>query len=234
MYRIGREEIEELIRAEEESCATVCVCFQNRFSPETQKMLEIINEDGGALTAFGALFWNRNEEYYTSSGWRGKMKTEGGGVMINQAIHTIDLLTLFLGIPKKLWATKSNHHLKSVIDCEDSCEGMIEFESGKRANFYATTSFSGPDKTIVYVKTKNHKIEYSHPTILVDDKPIHLEAGNVYIGKECYGTGHPYLIAAFYKAIEEGAPSPIPLTSAQYAVRILLAAYESNDKETLI
>ncbi len=231
---ISQAEIDKLIKEEEKSKATVCVCFQNRFAPETEEILRIVEADGGAISAFGAIFWGRNENYYTESGWRGSIKTEGGGVMINQAIHTIDLLTLFLGKPKKLWATKSNHHLKGIIDCEDSCEGLIEFENGKRGNFYATTSFAGGDKTILYIKTQNHKIELSYPALIVDGKVLDVDFNHSFIGKECYGTGHPFLIKKFYDALANGEPSPVPLSSAQYAVRILLAAYRSNDEEAYI
>jgi predicted dehydrogenase len=154
--------------------------------------------------------------------------------MINQAIHTIDLLTVLFGKPKKLWATKSNHHLKGIIDTEDSCEGLIEFENGKRGNFYATTSFTGGDKTILYVRTANHKIELSYPALIVDGKALDIDFEHSYIGKECYGTGHPLLIAKFYNALSLGEPSPVPLSSAQYAVKIIIAAYESCDEEILI
>ena len=54
------------------------------------------------------------------------------------------------------------------------------------------------------------------------------------IGKPCYGSGHFILIKAFYNALRTGAPTPVSLESAQWAIRILLAAYKSNDEEVEI
>lgn len=231
---ISTEEIEQLIKAEKESTASVCVCFQNRFISATNHALRVIENDGGAITANFSLFWNRSEKYYTDSGWRGKYATEGGGVMINQAIHSLDLLTLFLGKPTKVCATTANHHLKNVIEVEDTCEGIIEFESGKKANFYATSSASGYDYTSICVTTKNHVIRLDLPNVTVDG--VYTSYANEIhsVGKACYGNGHVKLINMFYDAIVNGAKMPVTLEEAQYAVRILLAAYKSNDNETII
>ena len=156
---INRDEIEKIINAEKKSKGKVCVCFQNRFNPATVRAKQLVKEDGGAIAAYGTIFWERNLEYYKQDVWRCTMAASGGGVMINQAIHTIDLLCYFLGIPKKICATKANHTLKGVIDVEDSCEGVIEFEGGKRGNFYATNAFKKYDAQTVFVLTEKHRIE---------------------------------------------------------------------------
>ena len=229
---ISNEEIAKLLEAEKLSKAKICVCFQNRFNPSPVLAKRICDADGGAIGAFGSVFWERTKEYYTLSGWRGSMETEGGGVMINQAIHTIDLLCYFLGIPQKICATKANHHLKGVIDVEDSCEGLITFESGKTGNFYATTSFHGYDTTTVFIATKNHKIEIRSPYLYVDGQIVEdTNQTYSYVGKECYGNGHKYLIGEFYNALRDNKEVPVTLESAQYALRILLAAYNSYDNE---
>lgn len=233
---ISTEQIEQLIAAEKESEAQVCVCFQNRFNPSTVLAERLVEEDGGAMAAFGTVFWYRSEPYYTESGWRGAYATEGGGVMINQAIHTIDLLCYYLGKPKSVIATTSNHHLKGIVEVEDSCEGIVKFENGKTANFYTTTSFAGKDTTIVCIVTnKKRKIQ-------IQDSALYLDGNKIedptlvqdFYGKECYGNGHMYLIAKYYDALKNGKEMPVTLESAQYALRILLAAYESKDNETKI
>ena len=164
------------------------------------------------------------------------MATEGGGAMINQAIHTIDLLCHFLGKPVSLTATTSNHHLKGIIEVEDSCEGRITFESGRLANFYATTSFNTRDCTELCLITKNHRIDIREPYIYLDGRPVddfEIEDSE-YVGKMCYGHGHKYAIADFYDALAEGHAVPVSLESAQYALRIILAAYASNGEVTEI
>ena len=228
---INREQIEAMLEAEKRSSAKICVCFQNRYNPSTIKAKEIADADGGVITAYGSVFWERNEPYYTESGWRGAYATEGGGVMINQAIHTIDLLCYYLGTPVSLIATKAKHHLKNVIEVEDTCEGIIYFENGIQANFYATTSALGTDDTLIILQTKNHRIELRLPNITVDGVTTSYEKDVQYVGKKCYGNGHEQLIARYYDALENGKDVPVSAESAKYALRILLAAYKSHDLE---
>lgn len=232
---ISNEELNALIEEEEKSEAKVCVCFQNRFNPSTTVAKALADADGGVLSAYGSVFWCRSISYYTESGWRGKYATEGGGVMINQAIHTIDLLCEFLGKPLSVTATKANHHLKDIIEVEDTCEGLITFEGGRRANFYATTSFNGKDATTLYLVTKNHTIQIQYSAVYYDG--VKIEDPSLvadFCGKECYGNGHQYLINKFYQALADGAEMPVQLKDATYALRVLLAAYKSNDTEIIL
>lgn len=233
---ISNDELEIMKRAEEASEAKICVCFQNRFNPSTTIAEKIAEEDGGIISAFGSVFWYRSEPYYTNSGWRGAYATEGGGVMINQAIHTIDLLCHFLGKPESVIATKANHHLKGIIEVEDSCEGIVRFENGKKANFYATTSFEGRDATILYLVTeKKRAVQIQYSSVYVDGEKIDDPSlVTDFVGKECYGNGHNYLIAKYYDALASDKDMPVTLESAQYALKILLAAYNSSDEETKI
>lgn len=233
---ISCEEIAEIMKAESESSAKVCVCFQNRFNPSTILAERIAKEDGGVKSAFGSVFWYRDEKYYTNSGWRGKFATEGGGVMINQAIHTLDLLCYYLGKPESVMATVANHHLKDIIEVEDSAEGIITFDNGKKANFYTTTSFDGRDATILYLVTeKKRRIQLQYSAVYVDGEKVEDPSlVSDFIGKECYGNGHMYLIENYYDALKNNKEMPVTLESAQYALRILLASYKSNNEETKI
>ena len=222
-----QEEIPALLAAEQRSPAKLCVCFQNRFNLPVKEAGRRIAEDGGVISAFASVAWERSESYYRSGDWRGKQETEGGGVLINQAIHTIDLLCYFLGKPKIVEATTANHHLRGVIEVEDTAEARITFEDGRIACLYATTAFPGGDFTNILLRTKNHRLEIRGNRLLVDDEIVLTEQFDP-LGKACYGSGHAKLIAAFYRAIAEGKDSPVPGTSAQYALRILLAAYRSG------
>ena len=231
---ISCEDADELIKLEEQSDARLCVCFQNRFLKAVTDAKKIIAEDGGVEAAYCSVFWKRTKEYYVASGWRGKYATEGGGVMINQAIHTLDLLTQFIGKPKSVRATTANHHLDGIIEVEDTCEGIIYFENGKQANFYATTSALGSDDTLMVLETKNHRIELRLPNITVDGVTTSYENDIHVIGKKCYGNGHEQLIARYYEALATGDEMPVTAKSAKCALSILLAAYKSKDKEIFI
>ena len=230
---INRDEITALLEAEKKSKASVTVSFQTRYNKANMIAKKIAEEDG-IISAYCSNFWQRTNEYYTESGWRGAYATEGGGVMINQAIHNIDHLIGLLGKPIALYATKSNHKHKGIIEVEDTCEGMVEFENGLVGNFYATNAFTGASRTSIFVKTTNHLLEIRNNKLFIDDKIVEDDDASAFLGKEVYGNGHVILIKKFYEAIENETEMPITLESAQWALRLLLAAYESNDERTLI
>ena len=95
------DEIPRLIEAERASRGRICVCFQNRTNAAVVEMQRLIEAYGGKEAVKGCramVSWYRDAQYY-SDDWHGKMATEGGGVLINQAIHTLDLLLYLCGEP---------------------------------------------------------------------------------------------------------------------------------------
>lgn len=230
---ISTVEITELIEAEKKSRAKVAVSFQTRYNKANMIAKRIAEEDG-MVSAYCSLFWQRTNEYYTESGWRGAYSTEGGGVMINQAIHSIDHLISICGKPVAVTATTSNHKHKGIIEVEDTCEGMVEFENGIFGNFFATNAFRGDSKTTLFFKTANHELEIRNSKLYIDDKLAEDTETAGYLGNEVYGDGHLTFIKKFYEAIEDGTEMPITLESAQWPLRLLLAAYKSNDERVLV
>jgi UDP-N-acetyl-2-amino-2-deoxyglucuronate dehydrogenase len=112
--------------------------FQARFGDAARQVKTAI--DGGR---FGRLVlascyvkWNRTSEYYT--GWKGKLSEDGGGVIINQAIHGVDLLQWFAGMPAEVfaWSTQRVHQIES----EDTCVAALKFPSGALGTIEGTTA----------------------------------------------------------------------------------------------
>ena len=132
---ISIDDLGQIIKTAHESDAQLGVCLQNRYEPAIIRLHELAGDDPkGAL---GVVSWNRDEKYYASGEWRGKWVTEGGGVMINQAIHTLDLLQWICGMPEYVTAHVSNDSLKGVIEVEDTASALFECKGGKRINFFA-------------------------------------------------------------------------------------------------
>ena len=104
-----------------------------------ENLKEIINSDvyGKVIGIKGLVTWNRPKEYYTVKPWRGKMDLAGGGVMINQAVHTLDLMQLLGG---KIESIKGNvdNFLDYDIEVEDTANAIINFENGAKGVFFAT------------------------------------------------------------------------------------------------
>ena len=128
-------QLDQLKQAVYASKAKLGLCYQNRYNPSYRAAKEFIASGaaGKVLGARGLVTWNRPAPYYTQSEWRGKLATEGGGVLINQAVHTLDLLSDLLGRPDWIDASLSNHHLKGLIEVEDTLRRIFVLVKKLRA-----------------------------------------------------------------------------------------------------
>jgi len=135
------EDAEKMISAAEASSAKLEIIFQNRYNTSTQSIKKAL-ESGELGKVHGGhlqVTWNRSEAYYTSSNWRGRWATEGGGVLINQAIHTFDLMNYFLGKPTAVNGSAANR-THPFIEVEDVAEGVISY-GDINVSFYATNNY---------------------------------------------------------------------------------------------
>lgn len=179
--------------------------------------------------------WMRNEEYYGSSDWRGRMATEGGGCLINQSVHTLDLLAGLLGKPVEVEAEIFNHHLKESIEVEDTVEAYITFETKEgtcHGTFYATNAFCTDSIPIIEVVCENMVLRVEDPTLTIiypDGTTEHpeLEKGDVAIGKRYWGNGHKKAIGEFYDSIENGTEFLLDFNNTDASNRLMFAIYKS-------
>ena len=232
------EEAERLLAAEAASKGKLCVCFQNRTNPAMVKMRELVSAASKVYGARANVSWYRDASYYSDE-WHGKRALEGGGVMINQAIHTLDLFLYYCGIgcgkPVSVEATTANRHLKGVIDVEDTCDARITFESGAVGLFTATSAYVKDSQNIIEIVTSEGDYLLYGEHLYHNGVPISVEKNDrTILGKACYGNGHERLIAEYYDALKQDGAVPISLSSALPAVRILLASYESSEQKKTI
>ena len=116
--------------AEQQGLVAGCI-FQNRFAAVATALFEQIQAGVfGTLTSARVDFGcTRTKDYYHDD-WHGTWEHEGGGLLINQAIHTIDLLCWFCGQPTTVTGTVDNQRLQGVIEVEDEAHGTVTFTSG--------------------------------------------------------------------------------------------------------
>ncbi len=229
---ISEAELDRLLKAEKTSSAKISVCFQNRLNASVIAAHELADRFGGVVSARASVTWNRDEAYYRSEEWRGKAKTEGGGVLINQAIHELDLMIGFLGTPLNVAARVANHRHVGVIDVEDTAELLIGFDGGATGFFTATTAFGCDAPNFNELFCRNGKrISLLGDRLYLDGEPFNVPGdGHSSPGKECWGAGHIRLIRRFYEALKTGDPMPVTLSSAAVPLRVLFAAYLSSQR----
>ncbi len=216
----------------------VCVMLQTRMNTAVSEFKRIVREDkslGSLIGGFAAMTWHRDREYYEQDAWRGKWETEGGGVLINQAVHLIDLVSYLAGDIKSVVGSISNKTLSGVIEAEDTADAIFYLANGANVCYYATNG---------YVSNLPMRLELQFENILLryaDDRLYRVENGDVtvvakngekYAGKKYWGNSHTFVIDNFYN----GGEYPT-LADAENSTKALLSFYESaknNSREIMI
>jgi UDP-N-acetyl-2-amino-2-deoxyglucuronate dehydrogenase len=132
---------DEIIAAQQASGRLVTVISQHRFDPATEVTIEAISkgELGRLTSGIASIDWWRGQTYYDSGDWRGTWELDGGGALMNQGVHTVDLLVATLGRPVEVFAyTGTLAHER--IEVEDVAVGVVRFESGALGVLHASTA----------------------------------------------------------------------------------------------
>jgi UDP-N-acetyl-2-amino-2-deoxyglucuronate dehydrogenase len=137
---ISTARADALVEATDGAGVKLGVFFQDRLKPDVVRMKRLV--DAGALgrpiLASGRVKWYRPPEYYSGSRWRGTQALDGGGAVINQAIHTLDLLLMLFGPIARVDAKVATR--LHDIEVEDTAVAALEFESGALGVFEASTA----------------------------------------------------------------------------------------------
>ncbi|MBR5528615.1 MAG: Gfo/Idh/MocA family oxidoreductase [Clostridia bacterium] len=227
-------EAEKIVHASEICGKKVCVSFQNRLINTTLTAKEIINsgEMGKLLGAKCFVAWHRSGKYYTESGWRGKFATEGGGVLMNQAIHTLDLLYYFLGEPESVKGHASLNRNVIITDVEDTAEAFIHFKNGATAIFYATNcNVVNSDVEIELYFEKGSLLVRNESLYCVtaDGMTEICKNENLLDGKSYWGNGHMRMIGNFYSALDGKDCYFCDIKDSVPVLKIIAEIYKNSD-----
>jgi UDP-N-acetyl-2-amino-2-deoxyglucuronate dehydrogenase len=136
---ITTERVDEILRAADAAKVRVAPIFQGRFGEgaRTVKAAIAAGRFGRLVLASAYVKWHRTAQYYT--GTRGMLAVDGGGAMMAQAIHAVDLLQWFAGMPEEVfcWSTRAVHQ---AIEAEDTASAALRFPSGALGVIEATTA----------------------------------------------------------------------------------------------
>jgi UDP-N-acetyl-2-amino-2-deoxyglucuronate dehydrogenase len=230
---------------------TVTVISQHRFDPAARLVHERVaaGELGRITSGLASIAWWRTQDYYDSGDWRGTWAFDGGGALMNQGIHTLDLLVWLLGEPVEVfgWSDRLAHER---IEVEDTIVATIRFASGALGAILATTAaYPG-----VTVRLAVHGDRGS--AVIEDDRLAYFHAAADSAGVGAYGAGAsanqaPTLLASesgalasadpgaisahghaeqyrdFLDAIEQERPPLVTVADAIRNVAVIRAIYES-------
>jgi predicted dehydrogenase len=224
---VSLEAADRLIDVEQETGRTVAVISQRRFQHAPAFVHQAVAEGKlGRITAGIAesAFW-RSQEYYDSGGWRGTVALDGGGALMNQGIHVVDLLLWMMGEPTEVQAY-SGLLAHERIDVEDTVAATVRFRSGAIGSILATTSaYPGrPVRLSVYGDRGSAVIEHedlSYFQTAGDDPAPEPD------GAQSVDDAHRAQYVDFIEAVRDGRPPLIGTLEARRALEVVLGVYES-------
>jgi predicted dehydrogenase len=228
--------IEECERAQ----VKLGVCFQDRTAPDIARLKQLIDAGrvGKPVLASGYVKWYRPPEYYANSRWRGTRAWDGGGALMNQGIHTIDLLLWLMGDVERVYAkTVTALH---QIEVEDTVVATLEFRNGAVGTIEAGTSIypgyqrriemTGSEGTIVmeHDRIVTADLRTSAPTVVIQGESNANASASSPIVSDV--SGHRRLIEDFLRAIETGGQPVCDGREGRRSVELIEAIYESSRK----
>ena len=133
--------VDEMIKICDEAGVMLSGIFPRRFNDSTHIFKEALDAGrlGKVVLCDTAIKWWRTQEYYDSGAWRGTWDLDGGGALMNQSIHTIDLMLYLMGDVKSVSASGGLETHRG-IEVEDVAVAMVEFQSGARGVIQASTA----------------------------------------------------------------------------------------------
>ena len=215
------------------------VCLQNRMNETTEALKEIIDsgEYGKIIGIRGFVPWRRDKSYYDAQPWRGKWKYAGGGSMINQSLHTLDLLYFLGGDIKKLHAVVGQTN-EYGVEVEGDVIARLEFANGARGLFFATNNNWTNESVQIRVAMEKGifhsedntlwKIEKDNTRTVICKAPV-LEGIKFY-----YGASHSRMIERFRLAVENNTDDYIHVKDGTTVIRLMDSIFRSANTSALV
>lgn len=211
----------------------LAVCFQNRFNPTSIKAKEVI--DSGVLGDIkgikGIVTWYRTESYYKESDWRGYWKTAGGGVLINQAIHTLDLMQWFGGEMEGIMGHADTRCFRNAAEVEDTAEATIFFKNGAKGIFYGTNCYTDNSAVLIEVHCEKGLLTIQDGELYMtrNGKRELLACDQTASGEKAYwGLSHEKLIKHFYECLLHDRTDYISASDAAASIEMIEGIYKSS------
>ncbi len=239
---ITLKKVDKMIEAHEKAGTTLGCVFQVRYTECLTHLRNAIAQGRfGVLTYAGSYVpWYRTEQYYKDS-WHGTWKMDGGGALMNQSIHMIDLMCDMVGLPDSVQAFANNIGHPG-IEAEDTAVAALRFKSGMLGIIYGTTSsypghfkrfeITGTKGTVVFLEDSFSvwKFEDSRP----EDKEIIEKYGNVSSGQggvlnpaDIPYKLHTNQVRDFVDALDKNRKYRVNGQEARKSVALILAIYKA-------
>lgn len=233
---ITEDGLDRMIQKTTDAGVQMAVIFQNRLSTDVYRVKRGIEQGafGKPILANFAMYWHRTQDYYDANGgWRGTWALDGGGALMNQAIHQVDQLQWMMGGVQEIKAFTST--LNHSIETEDTAAVAIVFENGALGSITATTCADRdyPFRIEIVGTEGRATLEQNaltlwESTMEPDDIELTAEDHSLVDGWEAgekWGLSHQRQLRAIFEQIRSGASPYVSGPEARLAVDTILAIY---------
>lgn len=209
------------------------ICLQNRFNESVEALKTIIDSGnyGRVCGAKGVVPWARSRDYYETKPWRGKWDTAGGGCMINQSVHTLDLL-YYLGGPVSGVKASVGQLLDYGIEVEDTVMANLFYENGAHGLFMATNANYKNESVQIGIQLEQAEFaiidNVLYRMLPEGGREVLAEDARLSGTKFYYGASHGKLIGKFYESIENKNQDYIHVKDALMSIRLIDSIQESG------
>ena len=229
----------ENVRIAKEKGLKYGIIFQCRYNNTSKLVKENLENGklGKVISARVVLTWSKPDSYYSLSDWKGTWDKEGGGVIIDQAIHSLDLANWFINDePIEVQAHLSNRG-HSIMEVDDTGEGFIRYKNGATLSFWAMNNYGCDDAIEIRLFCENGKVTMSYDDVLIafndgTNLTTCTQNDGIYYenGKDYWGFQHIRQIADFYRAVEEDRQPQISGEEALKIQRLICDIYEQGHR----
>lgn len=234
--------IDQMIEAAEKHKIMLGCIFQSRFGKAEQMLKRLLEEGAFGQVVLGEadVRWFRSQEYYESADWRGTWKYDGGGALMNQSIHSIDLLQWYLGPVTRIfgWAKR----LVRQIEVEDTAVAVLEFQRGALGVIKGCTSVAPGFARKLGIYGSKGSAEIVGESLVYYD--FQSPMGKVLVKEEEDRTSsdpmafpyqnHKRQLQDFLNAVQEGRPPLVDGKEARKSVEIILGIYKASKEGTVV
>lgn len=234
---VDYESAAKAVEVAEEKKLKFGVIFQCRYNNPAQLVKKAVTSGklGKILSARSILTWNRSDDYYNSSDWKGTWDKEGGGVVIDQAIHSIDLVNWIVDSEIESVSCSMHNRGHKIVDVEDSAEGFITYKNGVKYGFYCMNNYACDEPIEIRMFCENGKVTFSYHDayIVYNDGSVEEAHENNKTnaadgGKDYWGSWHVRQIRQYYNALLGKEELEISGAEALKTHKLIMELYEKG------
>lgn len=229
---------ERMVKAAKKNKVKLGVISQNRYNPGSQLVKKnLLNKRLGKVKAAKlVLTYCKPDSYYKKSDWKGRLKLEGGGVLIDQAIHFVDVLRWLINDEVEYVEANTARRQHEFIEVEDLAEGIIKFKKGAYVCFYLMNFYSFDADPEIEMDCQNGRVKIIKDSARIgfyDGRELKAEPDpRQYIDygkgrKDYWGFCHYLQIKEFYQALKAGRQPQVSGEEALKTQRIIWNIYKS-------